>query len=277
VTGRRRFFVNQAGDILESGNEVAQVEGTAVVPNGNSAFLGDGITSPAAVGTRGRDGDLWRVADAAGIAGREAAAVRALETLLAAQAAVRASGDIDVDGDSEGEYATLKEITQGSDGRAAVLPGPVPGTDFSVGTGELLERRLPRTFEPLENGDFVLDGYVFRLFLPSAQAPAGFTHEVRYAGGPSLADPGVAAPIGIDASESYWCAYAHPVEFGVTGRRRFFVNQLGVVLESANETTRVEGVPAPVAGNEAFLGDNISSPIAVGTLGRDGELWKPVD
>jgi len=61
-TGVPRFFVNQKGDILRSSNEVARGQGNSSAIAGNSAFLGAGITSPAAVGTKGIDGDVWTVA-----------------------------------------------------------------------------------------------------------------------------------------------------------------------------------------------------------------------
>src|SRR5688572_13580197 len=44
-SGNRAFFVNQAGDVLQSPNETAPHQGTATALNGNSAFRGTGITS----------------------------------------------------------------------------------------------------------------------------------------------------------------------------------------------------------------------------------------
>jgi hypothetical protein len=60
-SGNRSFFVNQAGDVLQSDNEVAKWDGPAKPPPGNSAFRAGGITGQVAVGTAGQDGDVWKV------------------------------------------------------------------------------------------------------------------------------------------------------------------------------------------------------------------------
>jgi hypothetical protein len=62
-SGNRRFFTNERGEVMHSANEIAKGAGTLTVPDGNSAYLGDNITSPQALGTRGRDGDLWKTAN----------------------------------------------------------------------------------------------------------------------------------------------------------------------------------------------------------------------
>jgi len=59
-TGNRAFFINQAGDVLQSSNERAKHGGSSS-PDALSAFRGGGITSQVAVGTAGRDGDVWKV------------------------------------------------------------------------------------------------------------------------------------------------------------------------------------------------------------------------
>lgn len=62
-SGNRRFFTSQRGDIMQSLNEVAKAEGVAGIRPGNDAYLGAGITSQPAVGTKGSDGDLWKSAN----------------------------------------------------------------------------------------------------------------------------------------------------------------------------------------------------------------------
>ena len=64
------------------------------------------------------------------------------------------------------------------------------------------------------------------------------------------------------------------MNFGNSGNRRFFVNQAGDVMQSSNETLKGAGVATAINGNSAFLGNNITSPVAVGTKGRDNEVWK---
>jgi prepilin-type N-terminal cleavage/methylation domain-containing protein len=60
-SGNRRFFTSMRGDVVQSANDVAKAHGTTAVIQGNSAFLGDGITSLPATGTAGKDGDVWKV------------------------------------------------------------------------------------------------------------------------------------------------------------------------------------------------------------------------
>jgi hypothetical protein len=60
-TGNRTFWINQSGDVFHSSNEIAQWSGAARAPSGNSAYRGAGITAASAVGTRGQDGDVWKV------------------------------------------------------------------------------------------------------------------------------------------------------------------------------------------------------------------------
>jgi prepilin-type N-terminal cleavage/methylation domain-containing protein len=60
-SGNRRFFTSMRGDIVQSSNDVAKSGGTTAVIQGNSAFLGTGITSLPATGTKGGDGDIWKV------------------------------------------------------------------------------------------------------------------------------------------------------------------------------------------------------------------------
>lgn len=63
-SGNRCFFTNQAGDVLQSQNEIAKHNGTVTAVDGRSAFrpfVGTGITGPIAVGTAGWDRDVWKI------------------------------------------------------------------------------------------------------------------------------------------------------------------------------------------------------------------------
>ena len=55
------FFINQGGDVLQSANAVAKHSGKDRPVPANAVFRGAGITSDVAVGTVGRDGDVWKV------------------------------------------------------------------------------------------------------------------------------------------------------------------------------------------------------------------------
>ena len=61
TSGNRCFFASQSGDLLQSPNDVARHSGAASPMDGRSAFMGNGITSRIATGTKGRDDDIWKV------------------------------------------------------------------------------------------------------------------------------------------------------------------------------------------------------------------------
>ncbi|NUN52506.1 MAG: hypothetical protein HUU06_06945, partial [Planctomycetaceae bacterium] len=112
-------------------------------------------------------------------------------------------------------------------------------------------------------------GYAFMIFLPDASTPAVWSNET----GPA-ASVAVTAAIGTDLSETTWCAYGQPVAHGNSGNRRFFVSQSGDVMQSANDTTKYQGVSTAVNGNSAYRGSGITSQVAIGTKGNDGDVWK---
>ena len=114
-------------------------------------------------------------------------------------------------------------------------------------------------------------GYCFRIFLPDSASPAGFVGEVGPADKVALA--GGTGKIGVDLAETTWCAYAWPEKLGESGNRTFFVSQAGDVMQSANEVAKWSGDKGP-PGKAAFRGSGITAMIAVGTAGRDGDVWK---
>ncbi len=60
-TGTRTFVINQAGDILQSSNDVTEYDGDDNPPNPDAAFtVPDRITSRIAVNTNGNDGAFWK-------------------------------------------------------------------------------------------------------------------------------------------------------------------------------------------------------------------------
>ena len=71
-----------------------------------------------------------------------------------------------------------------------------------------------------------------------------------------------------------WCAYAHPQTFKTTGTRAFFTSQAGDVLQCDNTVAKHQGMTTPIRPDSAFLGAGITSALAVGTKGNDGEVWK---
>lgn len=88
-------------------------------------------------------------------------------------------------------------------------------------------------------------------------------------GGPSYAiDP--------NHCESLWCAYAWPAEFGVTGKRAFFVNQTGKVLQTDLMVTQYTGAIASPPYSAAFTAAAMNAPLALPpSIGLDGNTWVP--
>ena len=201
----------------------------------------------------------------------EAAAIRGLHEVARAQNLFRAAALVDEDSDGRGEYALLQELSgdqnprsyAGRSGAGGGAP-PVPLPQFRL--------------KAAPDGDYEVCGYRFRLLLPSATG-AG----VREAGGGSAVrvDPRLAAAV--------WCVYAWPVRRegfipAATGQRAFFANQAGEVLGAGGEYAAIparEGDPAraPEPG-AAFQGSGplgtITGAPAMGTLGRDGLVWRVV-
>lgn len=173
----------------------------------------------------------------------ETFAVATLRSIKAAQDQFKASGSADADKDGVYEYGSLSEV-------ATYM---VPSHDITEGNS--------------------LYGYRFAIFVPfkifSAVERADHTLV-----------PLVTA-VSTDDAETSWCAYAWPAMYGETGNRTFFINEAGVV--TATECSSYSGPGAFGLGESgrAFLaGQNpaISTGVpAVGTIGRDGQLWKRVE
>jgi hypothetical protein len=209
----------------------------------------------------------------------ETAAIATLRNLAACQAQVQASGKIDADHDGIGEYATFLELT-GSVGVRSGLrlaEGAEKSTvDFSARGSPIAPAILSPSLAAVNEAGIVTKaGYCFRIFLPDAAFLPGFVHETGPAETVGL--EGGTGRVGVDFSETMWCAYAWPIVRGKSGNRAFFVNQAGDVLQSANEVAKWDGVGKPVAPDAAFLrggGKGIAGRIAVGTAGKDGDVWK---
>ena len=84
-----------------------------------------------------------------------------------------------------------------------------------------------------------------------------------------------------DLSETTWCAYAFPASYSASGSRTFFVNQAGDI--TATDDAQYEGkdaVEEETAGSAFIAGGSVKSitgRVAIGTTGRDGNLWRRVN
>ena len=59
--------------------------------------------------------------------------------------------------------------------------------------------------------------------------------------------------LGLDATELYWSCYAWPVEAGETGRRTFFIDNEGTLLQNPNKEGEYNGREKGPAPEAAFL------------------------
>ena len=200
----------------------------------------------------------------------ETAAIATLRNLASCQAQIQVSGKIDGDNDGIGEYGTFLEMTGSVGVRRGHSPGPPPTGDFTLKGSQVNPPILSPALADVDAmGIATKNGYAYMIFLPDGRSPAGWVHET----GPAAA-VALSGAVGVDLSETTWCAYAWPVARGSSGNRAFFVNQSGDVLQSANGSAAHNGVASAIDPASAFRGAGITSQVAVGTAGRDGDVWK---
>jgi len=202
----------------------------------------------------------------------ETAAIATLRTIVSAQAQISTSAKIDADLDGRGEHGTFAEMTGAAGVRRAYIVAS-GGSDFSAVGSKMNPAVLTSVMARTDAQGFATKaGYAFMIYLPDTADPNGFVHETGPSDTPGLA--GGTATVSVDGAEVYWCIYAQPVNRGNSGNRRFFANQRGEIMHSTNDVAKADGTVTPPAGNSAFLGDNITGPSALGTIGRDGDTWK---
>jgi prepilin-type N-terminal cleavage/methylation domain-containing protein len=198
---------------------------------------------------------------AARLASNESAAIATLRAVASAQSQFILGAKVDVDLDGAGEYGFFREMS-GATGVRLVASGATVGAPIAP---------------PCLSGAFRINGttttvsksgYRYRIFLPGV-------------GGLGTGEAETLNPVvHTDLSESAWCCYGWPELYSSTGHRTFFVNQSGTI--TTTENAAYEGTNAFDAGTagRAFrpagaLG-SVTGTIAVGTVGRDGSLWRAV-
>jgi prepilin-type N-terminal cleavage/methylation domain-containing protein len=191
---------------------------------------------------------------AARLSANETAAIATLRNIISAQAQFQQGAKADTDNDGTGEYGGFVELSGGGAGRmAAVLNPPVLSGAFRVLNA---------------NGEVSRSGYFFHVYLAGAA-------------GVGVAEPQagfVAAGLNADLSETTWCAYAWPVNYGQSGNRTFFTNQGGDVI--ATEWSGYSGTGVGPASDAAFKpadAGKITGAVAIGVAGVDTRVWKQVN
>lgn len=220
---------------------------------------------------------------AAKLSANETAAIATLRNLNSAQVMVQGAGRIDTDNDSIGEFGYFLELA----GRAGVRKGHTAAnpsySDFTKQGEPIRPAIVSQSLGVVDANGFVgKSGYAFMIFLPETSDPAKWVHETN-TGTVDVPVAGISvtgqtgggnAKIYTDLAENLWCCYAIPMTRGTSGNRCFFTNQSGDVLQSANDIAKHSGTITPMDGRSAFYGDGITSKVAMGTSGKDKDIWK---
>ena len=187
------------------------------------------------------------------LAANEAAVIATMRAISTAQFQFQSSGDLDQNGDSGFEYGTFGELA---------------GIDNLRGGSTPIVRNLLTTgsAEVDATGWATHHGYHSALYLPDASGVG------------VLGLPANEASIDPVQSHRYWTCLAWPTQVDTSGRRTFFVNQQGQVLQTRDSGySGSSSVPTAGAGLQLVPDTNINSQsLAVDTLGADGKLWVAV-
>ena len=198
---------------------------------------------------------------AARLSANETSAISNMRSIATAQAQFQASAKADQDGDGTGEFGFFSELTGrvGVRGTGPILNPPVLSGSFSMNSGGT-------------SGWYVVSrsGYLYHIELPGT-------------GGLGIGEDGGGAAwsllggLDVDLCETTWLCYAKPANYGTSGNRTFFVNQQGD-LTSTDESNYTQFLSGPIRG-AAFIdgGINVTGQVALGTVGGDGNVWKPVN
>ena len=191
----------------------------------------------------------------------ESAAIATLKNISSAQSQCQASGVIDVNNNGAGEYGFFGELS----GRVVVR----------AGTQAISPPVLSTAFGNINaQANVARSGYLFRMWLPN-NIQAGIMETPTTGGDPANAlgvDPGQA--------ETLWCCYAWPQVYGNSGKRTFFINQSGDVLQTNSALVQYNGTLAVPAQNAAFLSTTsgyMRDQVAANSVGQDTNRWTVVN
>jgi len=203
---------------------------------------------------------------AARLSANETSAVATLRSISGAQAQIQASAKIDIDNDGTGEFGMLRELSGGLGVRTNT-------TATTVGT-TMNPPALSGAFRTFNaNSEVSRSGYLFKMYLP-ADGGVG-SQEI------STNATALSPALNTDLCETSWACYAWPSAYSRSGNRTFFCNQTGDIV--ATDYNQYDGTGDFAAGNggRAFkLGGsvgNITAAVAVGTKGRDNNVWKQIN
>ncbi|MFQ5505912.1 MAG: DUF2950 family protein [Planctomycetota bacterium] len=207
---------------------------------------------------------------AARISANESAVIATLKTIAASQAQVKSSAIIDGNGNGAGEYGYFQELS----GVRNVKTGEPPSV--TAGAERVSPPVLSQAFGSMTTvGPYSCvyrSGYYFVMTLPSPTAMW-------------VPEASPVAPYGqIDPAnaESLWACHAWPASYGNSGKRIFFVNQAGDVMQASNDQTRYNGLTKLINVPGVLLKTTpvnflMNDTIAVNATGNDGNFWTVVN
>ena len=206
---------------------------------------------------------------AARLNANETSAISTLRNITSCQAQFQSSAKADSDNDGTGEFGVFREMSGSIPVRTAV-----DGTN--TGGSVINPPVLSGAFRTLNaNAEVSRSGYLFKIFVPGVGG-AG-VEETATGAGDTLA-----ANCDADLCETSWCAYAWPASYGNSGNRSFFVNQAGDITgtdePTYDGTSDIDSANAGAAFRSGTGGNgNITGQQAIGTAGRDTNIWKQIN
>ena len=204
---------------------------------------------------------------AARINANESAAIATLKNIVSSQAQLQASAIIDGNGNGAGEYGYFQELSGARPVRTGIPPGVAQSTvtvSPPVLSSAFGNMGALGPFSGVSRG-----GYMFVMTLPDT---AVFW----------VVEPAPSSPYGqVDPTQAevFWQCHAWPGSFGNSGRRIFFANQSGDILQAKNSVTRYSGlgnVPS-VAGAMLVGVTTMGGTLAMNATGNDGNRWTVVN
>ena len=194
------------------------------------------------------------------VTANESAAISTLKSIASSQAQCQTSAIIDTNGNGLGEFGFLADLAGATDVRNNESGG--------IGSERLRPPFLSAAFGNVQGSQSLRSGYIFQLFLPDAAALP--TAEASNGGASGVSISG-------HFSELLWAAYAWPSTHSSSGRRAFFVNQVGEILGCGNSIALYQGTTTTPSGTAAAIASagspTMASTIAVNSTGTDGEFW----
>ena len=195
---------------------------------------------------------------AARLSANETAAIATLRNIISGQAQFQQSAKADTDNDGTGEYGGFVELSGGGAGRMAAVLSPAGPL------GRVPRPERERRSQPLG------------LLLPRVPA-----RDARARRSASRRRATRRRSSNADLSETTWCAYAWPVNYGQSGNRTFFTNQGGdvVATEKISATAAAARSRAGTAG-AAFKASptrRSRAPSPSASRASDGNIWKQVN